>query len=213
MNPDSSSLSVANRRGAVAADGWIALNAVAMGAALTHTLIDFHLGEYGTPSSSMSPQQGANVVMTCVVVAVYASALALGTVGSRPALTISLVLAIGWVFLGNGAAIRLGRPRLHPPGSVGGPDGGPHLRRRAHGRRRHRLGRPHHWLHRDREAARGHRAADQRVLSALLVTVAVVSAGVFTPAALFAAFLAWFGIAQIAMGVHDTVKSATKGAP
>jgi hypothetical protein len=29
--------------------------------------------------------------------------------------------------------------------------------------------------------------------------------------ALFAAFLAWFGIAQIAMGVHDTVKSATTG--
>lgn len=50
------------------------------------------------------------------------------------------------------------------------------------------------------------------VLSAVLVIVAVVSAGVFTPAALFAAFLAWFGIAQIAMGVHDTVKSATRGA-
>lgn len=44
------------------------------------------------------------------------------------------------------------------------------------------------------------------LLSALLVAVAVVSVGVFTPAALFAAFLAWFGIAQIAMGVHDTVK-------
>jgi hypothetical protein len=50
------------------------------------------------------------------------------------------------------------------------------------------------------------------VLSAVLVTVAVISVGVFTPPALFAAFLAWFGIAQIAMGVHDTVKSATKGA-
>jgi hypothetical protein len=51
------------------------------------------------------------------------------------------------------------------------------------------------------------------VLSAVLVIVAVVSVGVFTPAALFAAFLAWFGIAQIAMGVHDTVESATtKGA-
>ena len=43
----------------------------------------------------------------------------------------------------------------------------------------------------------------------VLVTVAVVSVGTFTPEALFAAFLAWFGIAQIAMGVHDTVKSAT----
>ncbi len=49
-------------------------------------------------------------------------------------------------------------------------------------------------------------------LSAVLVAVAVVSVGVFTPTALFAAFLAWFGIAQIAMGVHDTVKGATKGA-
>jgi hypothetical protein len=49
------------------------------------------------------------------------------------------------------------------------------------------------------------------VLSAALVAVAVVSVSVFTPAALFAAFLAWFGIAQIAMGVHDTVKSATTG--
>ena len=50
------------------------------------------------------------------------------------------------------------------------------------------------------------------VLSAALVILAVASVGVFTPAALFAAFLAWFGIAQIAMGVHDTVKSATTGA-
>jgi hypothetical protein len=49
------------------------------------------------------------------------------------------------------------------------------------------------------------------VLSAVLVVVAVVAVGVFTPAALFAAFLAWFGIAQIATGVHDTVKSATTG--
>ena len=49
------------------------------------------------------------------------------------------------------------------------------------------------------------------VLSAVLVIVAVLSVGTFTPEALFAAFLAWFGIAQIAMGVHDTVKSATAG--
>ena len=51
------------------------------------------------------------------------------------------------------------------------------------------------------------------VLSAGLVIVAVVSVGTFTAEALFAAFLAWFGIAQIAMGVHDTVKSATTGGP
>src|SRR5690242_7372919 len=50
------------------------------------------------------------------------------------------------------------------------------------------------------------------VLSAVLVILAVASVGLFTPEAPFAAFLAWFGIAQIAMGVHDTVKSATKGA-
>ena len=47
------------------------------------------------------------------------------------------------------------------------------------------------------------------VLSAVLFIVAVLSVGTFTAEALFAAFLAWFGIAQIAMGVHDTVKSAT----
>ena len=50
------------------------------------------------------------------------------------------------------------------------------------------------------------------ILSAVLVIVAVVSVGVLTPAALFAAFLAWFGVAQIAMGVHDTVKGATTSA-
>jgi len=49
------------------------------------------------------------------------------------------------------------------------------------------------------------------VLSAVLVTLAVATTGVITPASIFAAFLAWFGIAQIAMGVHDTVKSATGG--
>lgn len=61
------------------------------------------------------------------------------------------------------------------------------------------------WIQADREPTIAF------VLSAVLVTVAVVSVGVFTPAALFAAFLAWFGIAQIAMGVHDTLKSATTG--
>ena len=47
------------------------------------------------------------------------------------------------------------------------------------------------------------------VLSAVLVAVAVATVGVITPASLFAAFLAWFGVAQIAMGVHDTVRSVT----
>jgi uncharacterized membrane protein HdeD (DUF308 family) len=47
------------------------------------------------------------------------------------------------------------------------------------------------------------------VLAGVLVLLAFVSVGVFTVPAAFAAFLAWFGIAQIAMGVHDTVKSAT----
>lgn len=48
------------------------------------------------------------------------------------------------------------------------------------------------------------------ILSAVLVIVAVLSVGTLTPAALLAAFLAWFGIAQIAMGVHDTIESATR---
>jgi hypothetical protein len=51
------------------------------------------------------------------------------------------------------------------------------------------------------------------VLSAVLVAVAVASVGVVTPASLFAAFLAWFGIAQVSMGVHNTVKAATGGTP
>ena len=59
------------------------------------------------------------------------------------------------------------------------------------------------WINADREPTIAF------ALSALLVTLAVLSMGVFTPEALFAAFLAWFGIAQIAMGVHDTVKGAT----
>ena len=43
----------------------------------------------------------------------------------------------------------------------------------------------------------------------MLVTLAIATVGVITPASIFAGFLAWFGIAQIAMGVHDTVKSVT----
>ena len=62
------------------------------------------------------------------------------------------------------------------------------------------------WIRADREPTIAF------VLSAVLVALATISVGVYTPAALFAAFLAWFGIAQIAMGVHDTVKSATRGA-
>lgn len=49
------------------------------------------------------------------------------------------------------------------------------------------------------------------VLAAVLVVVAFWVVGDFTPASGFGAFLAWFGIAQIAMGVHDTIKSATGG--
>lgn len=49
-------------------------------------------------------------------------------------------------------------------------------------------------------------------LSGALVAAAFASAGDVTAPAAFAALLAWFGIAQIAMGVHDTVKSVTRGA-
>jgi hypothetical protein len=51
------------------------------------------------------------------------------------------------------------------------------------------------------------------ILSAVLVAVAVLSVGVFTPASLFAGFLAWFGVAQVAMGVHDTIKAQTSKSP
>jgi len=47
------------------------------------------------------------------------------------------------------------------------------------------------------------------LLSAILVVIAFWNVGEFSPATGFAAFLAWYGIAQIAMGVHDTVKSVT----
>jgi hypothetical protein len=62
------------------------------------------------------------------------------------------------------------------------------------------------WIQADREPTIAF------VLSAVLVAAAVASVGMFTPVSLFGAFLAWFGIAQIAMGVHDTVKSATRSA-
>ena len=42
------------------------------------------------------------------------------------------------------------------------------------------------------------------LLSAALVAVAYVAVGDYTVTTGFGAFLAWFGIAQIAMGVHDT---------
>ena len=61
------------------------------------------------------------------------------------------------------------------------------------------------WINADREPTIAF------ALSAVLVTFAMLSVGTLTPEALFAALLAWFGIAQIAMGVHDTVKSATAG--
>lgn len=47
------------------------------------------------------------------------------------------------------------------------------------------------------------------ILSGALVVLAVAASGVLTLPAIFTAALAWFGIAQIAMGVHDTVKSVT----
>ena len=48
------------------------------------------------------------------------------------------------------------------------------------------------------------------LLSAVLVVIAFWNVGEFTPATGFAAFLAWYGIAQIAMGVHDTVRSVSR---
>lgn len=47
------------------------------------------------------------------------------------------------------------------------------------------------------------------VLAAVVVILAYVSVGVINPGSGFAAFLAWYGIAQIAMGTHDTVAGLT----
>ena len=51
------------------------------------------------------------------------------------------------------------------------------------------------------------------IFSAVLVVLAFLSVGTVSAESAFAAFLAWFGIAQIAMGVHDTVKSAITPTP
>jgi hypothetical protein len=42
------------------------------------------------------------------------------------------------------------------------------------------------------------------VLSAILVIAAFAVQATYTAPAVFAAFLAWYAIAQIAMGIHDT---------
>lgn len=54
------------------------------------------------------------------------------------------------------------------------------------------------------------------VLSLVLVLVAFVDQATFTAEAGFAAFLAWYGIATIAMGIHDQVSArlpSPNGAP
>lgn len=55
----------------------------------------------------------------------------------------------------------------------------------------------------------GNEPAVAFIFSALLVVVAYVAtaAGVYNVQGAFAAFLAWYGIAQISMGVHDNVAS------
>lgn len=46
-------------------------------------------------------------------------------------------------------------------------------------------------------------------LSAALVAVAFATSAPHDVPSAFGAFLAWYGIAQVAMGIHDTVRSVT----
>ena len=66
------------------------------------------------------------------------------------------------------------------------------------------LGRPGAWID------AGNEPIVAFLLSAILVVVAFVDVGTRTPEGAFTAFLAWYAIATIAMGVHDQV--ATRGA-
>lgn len=60
---------------------------------------------------------------------------------------------------------------------------------------------------------RGNEPTVAFALSALLVIAAFAARGTYTPDGAFAAFLAWYGIATIAMGIHDQQAKLTAGPP
>lgn len=49
------------------------------------------------------------------------------------------------------------------------------------------------------------------VASAVLVAIAFVTYGPWTPEGGFLAFLAWYGVARLSMGIHDDVKARSIG--
>ncbi len=83
---------------------WILLSAAALAMSLAHVLIDYHIGLYGSASSTaMSSLQAANIFLTCLVYACWVASLGLAMGGYRSGLLATLLITVGWAFLWNGA--------------------------------------------------------------------------------------------------------------
>jgi hypothetical protein len=82
---------------------WILWSAAALAASLAHVLIDYHVGLYGSASSTaMSFLQATNILLTSLVYACWIASLGLATSGYRSGLLATLVLTVGWAVVWNG---------------------------------------------------------------------------------------------------------------
>ncbi len=96
---------------------WVVLNAGALGASLTHVLIDMYLGLFGA-GRTMTPHAAGIVIGMAALYAWWALALAFAASGDRGALLAVAILAAYWAMLANGA---IGLVLCRPPCSVAWP--------------------------------------------------------------------------------------------
>ena len=84
---------------------WAPLSAAALSLSLLHTLVDWHIGLFGSTSQVLSGGQAALMWMMAALYGWWGWSLAAAAGGQRAYLVSVLVLTAGWAFAGNGLVI------------------------------------------------------------------------------------------------------------
>lgn len=87
------------------AASWLLLHVVAMIAATSHAIIDWHIGLFGASSPAMSPSQAGLAFGMSLLTALWAMGLAWSANGEARGHATALTVALLWGFVGNGVVI------------------------------------------------------------------------------------------------------------
>jgi hypothetical protein len=100
---------------------WLWLNITALGFALAHVFVDFHIGLFGETSIHMSPLQAGNILFLVLINAWWVACLAAAVHANEKrhsrwtGLSGAFLIAFIWAFLGNGLVAVFAAP---PPSTA-----------------------------------------------------------------------------------------------